>query len=71
MDIILELITNFNLPNLICMVAVMWYFTRDLKNSVDDLHKDMNRLNERISRLEGTIYGKDYYHYSSTNKDNK
>jgi len=52
---------EFNLQTILSMIAVMWYFTRDIKNSIDSLDKDVREMNTRMSRLEGTVYGKDVY----------
>jgi len=52
---------EFNLQTIFSMIAIMWYFTRDIKSSIDSLDKDVREMNTRMSRLEGTVYGKDVY----------
>ena len=61
MDQLLDFLKEFNLQTILSMGAIMWYFTRDLKQSIDSLHKDMKEMNTRISRVEGSVYGKDIY----------
>lgn len=65
---IISLINNFSIPNILSMVAIMWYFTRDIKQSIDNLDKDVREMNTRISRIEGTVYGKDVYEKTSAGK---
>jgi flagellar capping protein FliD len=68
MDQIISLMGNFNLSNILSMAAIMWYFTRDIKQSIDNLDKDVRDMNTRISRIEGTVYGKEVYEKTSTIK---
>jgi hypothetical protein len=37
MDKIIEMLTSFNVPNLIATAAIFWYFTRDIKNEMKHL----------------------------------
>ena len=69
MDSLLNFLKEFNLQTILSMGAIVWYFTRDLKSSIDSLHEDMQKMNTRVSRLEGTVYGKDIYnHIQDENK---
>ena len=59
---------EFNIQNILSMAIIMWYFTRDIKSQIQELDADlkiMNRdihiMNTRVSRMEGTVYGKDMY----------
>lgn len=59
---------EFNIQNILSMAIIMWYFTRDIKSQIQELDADlkiMNRdihiMNTRVSRMEGTVYGKDIY----------
>lgn len=61
MDQIINFLSGFNLQNILSMALIMWYFTRDVKSSIDTLDKDVRVMNTRISRIEGTLYGKDVY----------
>lgn len=63
MDKVLDFFKEFNLQTILSMVAVVWYFTREVKNSIDSLHEDMKKMNTRVSRLEGTVYGKEIYNH--------
>ncbi len=61
MEKVLEFIKEFNLQTIISMAIIVWYFSRDIKSSIDKLDKDLQLMNTRTSRLEGTVYGKDIY----------
>lgn len=61
MDQIINFLSGFNLQNILSMALIMWYFTRDVKSSIDTLDKDVRVMNTRISRIEGSLYGKDVY----------
>jgi hypothetical protein len=64
-EIIIQFLNGFSLQNLIGMVVIVWYFTSDMKKelkaSIDSLDRDVRAMNTRMSRLEGTVYGKDIY----------
>lgn len=45
MDKILDMISSFNIPNLIATGAIFWYFTRDVKNEMKILE---SKLDARI-----------------------
>ncbi len=57
----LEFLRGFNIQNIMSMGLLIWYFTRDIKASIDKLDADINKMNTRVSRIEGTVYGKDIY----------
>jgi len=61
MENILDFLKEFNLQTILSMGAIVWYFTRDLKLSIDLLDKDIRNMNTRISRIEGSVYGKEIY----------
>ncbi len=61
MDYVIDFFKEFNIQTILSLVVIMWYFTRDIKNSIDNLDKDIREMNTRESRLEGTVYGKDLY----------
>lgn len=61
MDTILNFLKEFNLQTILSLFAIVWYFTRDIKLSIDNLDRDVREMNTRVGRLEGTIYGKDIY----------
>jgi hypothetical protein len=52
---------EFNIQTIFSLGAIVWYFTRDIKNSIDNLDKHIRDMNTRVSRLEGTVYGTDLY----------
>jgi hypothetical protein len=69
MDKFLEFLSQFNWQTILSMGALLWYFTRDIKNSIDTLDKDIRAMNTRISRIEGTVYGREIY--NQINENNK
>lgn len=60
---ILSFLKEFNVQTILSIALLMWYFTRDLKASIDQIDHDLKNMNTRISRLEGTVYGKDIYNH--------
>ena len=58
---IIAFLNGFNFQTVISMGVIIWYFTRDIKNSIDNLDKDVQGMNTRLSRLEGTVYGVEFY----------
>jgi len=58
---LLDYLKDFNVQTIIGMIVISWYFSRDLKASIDALDKDVRAMNTRIGRMEGTVYGKDIY----------
>ena len=60
---LLEFLTEFNFQTILSMAIIMWYFTRDIKNSIEALDKDVRAMNTRISRLEGSVYGREVYNH--------
>ncbi len=61
MDELINLLKEFNIQTIISMGIIVWYFTRDLKSQISLLDKDLQVMNTRISRVEGSVYGKDLY----------
>ena len=61
MEHVLAFLREFNFQNILSMAVIMWYFTRDLKASIEQVDHDLMNMNTRISRLEGTVYGSDIY----------
>jgi hypothetical protein len=47
------------------MLVIVWYFTNDMKrdigSKIDKLETDVQEMNKRTSRLEGTTYGINVY----------
>ena len=61
MSEIIDFLKEFNLQTILSMAVIVWYFTRDVKASIDKLDNDVNKMNTRVSRVEGTVYGKELY----------
>ncbi len=68
MDQILTFLSGFNIQNILSLGLIVWYFNRDLKSAIENLDKDVREMNTRISRIEGTIYGKDIYKHIDEKK---
>lgn len=65
MENILNFLKEFNLQTIFSMGIMLWYFIsglkKDLSDKIDKLDSDIRQMNTRISRMEGTVYGKDIY----------
>ncbi len=65
MEELLQFLREFNIQTILSMLFIVWYFTSDLKKSVeakiDNLDREIHQMNTRVGRLEGTVYGKDIY----------
>ncbi|HEY5236129.1 MAG TPA: hypothetical protein VIJ14_08130 [Rhabdochlamydiaceae bacterium] len=42
MDKLIEILNTFNLPTVITMAAIFWYFTRDMKSEMKALEAKMD-----------------------------
>lgn len=43
----LEFIKGFNIQTILSLGLIVWYFTRDIKSSIDKLDADINKMNTR------------------------
>lgn len=68
MEQLLQFLRDFNLQTILSMAVIVWYFSRDIKSSIDRLDKDLNAMNTRTSRMEGTVYGKEIYNKFDSDK---
>ncbi len=48
---IIPYLNTLNWQTMVAMFAICWYFTRDIKNSVDKLDKDFREQSKRTDRL--------------------
>ena len=53
---LLDFLREYDIKMVISMIVIMWYFTRDLKMSIERLDIDVRKMSTRISRIEGTLY---------------
>jgi hypothetical protein len=62
---IINFLNGFNFQTILSMGIIVWYFSKDLKTSletkIDNLDKDLQKMNTRVSHLEGTVYGVGIY----------
>lgn len=56
-----EFLSGFNFQTILSMGAIVWYFTKDIKSSIDKLDNDVRGMNTGVSRVEGTVYGTKLY----------
>lgn len=65
MSDILDFLKGFNFQTILSLGIIVWYFSKDLKkelgHQIEKLDMDIREMNVRVSRLEGTVYGKDVY----------
>ena len=67
-DGLIEAVSSLNWQTVIAIFIVVWYFTRDTKKTTEELlkevksiHSDLQIMNTRLSRIEGTVYGNQIY----------
>lgn len=62
---LLEFLKGFNIQTILSMALIVWLLTKDIKRdlqaSINTLHEDMKKMDKRISRIEGTVYGTKEY----------
>ncbi len=58
---LMDFLREYDIKMVVSMIVIMWYFTRDLKTSIDRLDEDVKKMNTRLCSLEETVYGKDIY----------
>ncbi len=69
MDQVCSFLKEFNIQTILSLAVIVWYFTRDLKSSIDSLDRDVRAMNTRMGRIEGTLYGKDVYKHLDNSKE--
>lgn len=60
-DWFLSAVTGLNLHTFSFFVVTVWYFTKDIRADLKEMKNEMHASNTRVSRLEGTVYGKKMY----------
>lgn len=58
---IVKLIQLFEIPQLVGCGVIIWFFTRDLRINLQKLTDDFHKMNTRVARLEGTVFGAKIY----------
>jgi len=56
MDKFIEILTTFNLPTVLSMAAIFWYFTRDLKQEMRVLEAKMDAQLSAQSARSDRLY---------------
>ncbi len=76
---LIEYLKQYDLFMLLTLGTLIWYLlkgiekalnvsTKSIETKIDALDKDMRIMNTRISRIEGTVYGKEVYKHIDENK---
>lgn len=60
-DEIVKLIQLFELPQLVGCGVIVWFFTKDIRSDLQKLTEDFHKMNTRVARLEGSVYGNKIY----------
>lgn len=65
---IINFLKTLNIPTILTIIAASWWFNRsvrldirEIKDEIKSIHKEFKFINIRLSRTEGTVYGKDLY----------
>ena len=54
-------LTGLNLHTLFFFLLSMWWFTKDIRADVKSMKDELHASNTRVSRIEGTVYGRKLY----------
>jgi hypothetical protein len=64
----LKFLSDLNWSVILTIIGAFWYLKKDIRKDIEAIHKDIASIhkefkfiNIRLSRVEGTIYGKDIY----------
>jgi hypothetical protein len=71
----IDLIKDLNVPTILGIIAAVWWANRglradmkelkgevsDIRKDISSIHKEFKFINIRVSRLEGSFYGKEIY----------
>lgn len=67
-------LSGLDWPVILTVLVGGWYLRRDMrkeikevKDEIKDIHKEFKFINIRLSRAEGTLYGKDIYKETKEN----
>lgn len=65
---LVELVTGLNIQSVVFFLIAMWWFTRnlhkelrDVRLELHDTNQEIRSVNLRVARMEGTVYGKDFF----------
>lgn len=58
---IITAMTGLNLHTLAFFIVTMWWFTKDIRSDVKSMKDELHASNTRVSRIEGTVYGRKLY----------
>lgn len=69
---LVEFLKQYDFFTIFSLGILVWYFNNNLKTSLeiklDAIDLKLQNMNTRISRIEGTVYGKDIYKQIDENK---
>jgi len=69
---LVQFLKDFDFHTILSVVVACWWFTRGIKKDIKEIkkdsaealkeiHKEFKFINIRLSRVEGTTYGRDIY----------
>lgn len=54
-------LTGLNIHTLFFFIVTTWWFTKDIRSDVKAMKDELHASNTRVSRIEGTVYGRKLY----------
>lgn len=61
MDNIFEFFKGFDLQQIIMTLAIIWFFTKDIKGELKEINKSLHFLDMRLIKLEGRFEERGYW----------
>ncbi len=58
---VMTAMTGLNLHTLVFFIITTWWFTKDIQSDVKAMKDELHASNTRVSRIEGTVYGRKLY----------
>ncbi|MFI5420122.1 MAG: hypothetical protein ACHQ1H_04065 [Nitrososphaerales archaeon] len=58
---LVELVTGLNIQSVLFFLFAIWWHTRNLHKELHDVVQEVRSSNLRLARLEGAVYGKDFF----------
>jgi len=48
----LDFLKGFDIQNILCIIAVVWFFTKGIKEKLESVQKDIKSMDTRLTKLE-------------------
>lgn len=68
MDQVYDFLREFNFQTIISLAIIIKYLNKSIEDKLDKIDEDLKIMNTRISRVEGTVYGKEIYNHLENSK---